>query len=219
MTKVTNRLHSPQQLVKVNLNNIVFCGEFASFYIGGGLLGALLSSLFTKRINNVVLVMKVLVCGHSVASVLLFLVLKYRLSSVDSFYWEILVLIISGCTGFFVYTIIPLGLDLGSSCSFPNCTESSSNGLLIINGQALGLVLTLLMRALARRICYCPEEEEKVVGMLQLHQFNPDLSRRNGTFIDSKYTLDDCPVNCLYYDYTSEFRDSSSMATSLWLTK
>lgn len=190
----------------MNLNNIVFCGEFASFYIGGGLLGALLSSLFTKRINNVVLVMKVLVCGHSVASVLLFLVLKYRLSSVDSFYWEILVLIISGCTGFFVYTIIPLGLDLGSSCSFPNCTESSSNGLLIINGQALGLVLTLLMRALARRVCYCPEEQPKV-GMLQLHQFDLDnhLSNGNQTDIDPKYELDNCPVNCLYYDYTSEF--------------
>lgn len=182
----------------MSLTNIVFCGEFASFYIGGGLLGALLSSLFTKRINNVVLVMKVLVCGHSVASVLLFLVLKYQLVSVDPFYWEILVLIISGCTGFFVYTIIPLGLDLGSSCSFPNCTESSSNGLLIINGQALGLVLTLLMRALAQKICVCTDEGRKP-GTLSLHAFED--YRSNNTFIGG---LDDCPARCVDYDYTSE---------------
>lgn len=201
--KLTNRCSLPlclaQQLVKVNLNSIVFCGEFASFYIGGGLLGALLSSLFTKRIKNVVLVMKVLVCGHSVASVLLFLVLKYQLPSVGPFYWEIIVLINSGCTGFFVYTIIPLGLDLGSSCSFPNCTESSSNGLLIISGQALGLVLTLLMRALAQRVCV--EEEGKKVGMLGLHDFD---YQSNHSSIDSNSQLDDCPANRVDYDYTSE---------------
>ena len=148
--------------------------------------------------------MKVLVCGHSVASVLLFLVLKYQLSSVDPFYWEVLVLINSGCTGFFVYTIIPLGLDLGSSCSFPNCTESSSNGLLIISGQALGLVLTLLMRALARKVCIPLEEEGQKVGMLGMRAFEYYQSNANHTSIDSDSVLDNCPANRVDYDYTSE---------------
>ena len=143
--------------------------------------------------------MKVLVCGHSIASVLLFLVLKYKLPSIDSYYWEILILINSGCTGFFVYTIIPLGLDLGSSCSFPNCTESSSNGLLIISGQAFGLLLTLIMRTLAKKVCACPEENK--FGILRVPNFVLS-SNQNFTFINSD--LDDCPKNCIGYDYTSK---------------
>ena len=101
-----------QELVQVNLKKIVFCGEFAAVYTVGGLLGALLSSLFARKIKNVVLIMKILVCGHSITSTLLYLVLRYQLGS--DYSWEILILFVSGCTGFFVYTIIPIGLDLGN---------------------------------------------------------------------------------------------------------
>lgn len=190
-------------MVKVNLTTIIFCGLFASCYIGGGLFGALLSSLFTKKIQNVVLIMKILVFGHSIASVLLYLVLKYQL--LDPYYWEILILINSSCVGFFVYTIIPLGLDLGSSCSFPNCTESSSNGLLIISGQTFGLLLTLIMRELAKKVCICSTNEHYRFGILREPTENLISNKNQSFLIDSNDPFADCPKNCIGYDYSSKF--------------
>lgn len=186
-----------QELVKVNLKKVVFCGEFASFYTVGGLLGALIGSLLARKIRNVVLVMKILVCGHSIASVLLFLVLRYQLPTVNDYCWEVLILIVSGCTGFFVYTIIPFGLDIGSDCSFPNCTEAASNGLLLISGQLFGLILTLLMRGLANKVCICPEYDN--YNSLRIIETTITDSKNQTLFINSD---DVCPPNCVGFDYS-----------------
>jgi len=191
-----------QQLVKVNLKKIVFCGEFAAFYTVGGLLGALLSSLFARKIKNVVLVVKVLVCGHAICSTLQFLVLRYQIPTIDNYYWEILILVVSGCTGFFVYTIIPFGLDLGSNCSFPNCTEAASNGLLLISGQLFGLILTLLMRALAHPVCFVFSNTDKVTKFNSLTINENNLIRRFNQSLYIHDNLLDCPPEEKGFDYS-----------------
>lgn len=139
----------------VMANSIYFCGLFGAVLIGSGMAGTLLATLLARRMQNIVLVEKLAVACHCICLSLLYLALNYRVELPGMLTANQLLLLLSALNGFFGFMVIPLGLDLASDCSFPNCTEAASNGLLLISGYLQSLLYIGVMRVFSRQVVHC----------------------------------------------------------------
>ena len=71
--------------------------------------------------------------------------------------------------------VIPIGLDLASDCSFPDCTEAAANGLLLLSGHVQSLLFIGIMQAFSSTVVYCKGFD----GVGKIEKSNVVLDKHN----------------------------------------
>ncbi|KAF7722712.1 hypothetical protein EC973_002838 [Apophysomyces ossiformis] len=114
-------------------------GYLGVAFIVGGLVGAIATGFFVDKTKKYRAVLRVFVSWSGFFFVMLMVVVR------PNNYTAIVV--ICAFLGFFVFSLLPVGLELSVECSYP-VSESVSSSMLWVCSQVLGLVFLLSMDAL-----------------------------------------------------------------------
>nr|XP_045737644.1 solute carrier family 49 member A3 isoform X2 [Mirounga angustirostris] len=120
-----------------------FAGLCGALFIGFGVLGALVLSLYVDRTKHFTEAVKIGFCLTSMVCVAFALVSQLQGQTFA-------LAALCSLLGFFGFSVAPIAMELAVECSFP-VGEGAAAGLVIVLGQAEGVLVMVLLTGLTTR--------------------------------------------------------------------
>nr|XP_035950196.1 solute carrier family 49 member A3 isoform X1 [Halichoerus grypus] len=132
-----------EQILCVKGYSNEFAGLCGALFIGFGVLGALVLSLYVDRTKHFTEAVKIGFCLTSMVCVAFALVSQLQGQTFA-------LAALCSLLGFFGFSVAPIAMELAVECSFP-VGEGAAAGLVIVLGQAEGVLVMVLLTGLTTR--------------------------------------------------------------------